>query len=392
MKSVCFIQCHYTDLKGRSTDEAFYSVRKIKNSGIFSDIVLAVADLPENRILEGFARKWNLEIFYGSANNLVERMNQVLQKYRADIVVRILIDWFYVDVPLIAGMVQHMEKSNADYLKLPYDFDIKFGADVVSQKAISALLTIFQKEPDTKKLYAFRPWFYLEENSKKLWKTETYNDVPIYSNRYFYQLRKKMVETAPVAWNYGKNFYYHEYAYALNYINSSDSVLDLACGWGNGTAILAKKCKEAIGVDISEEYIEYAKKKYSMANLKYVTSDAVKTGFGSNLFDRVVSVHTIEHIKKDSLFLKELARVLCAHGILFIEAPLRMRRPFIYNNEPLVKATENYAGHYREYTTGGLKKILSKQFRIVKSFGVSRGVYSDLDKARNAVAFVCVKD
>nr|WP_240763263.1 class I SAM-dependent methyltransferase [Shigella flexneri] len=85
-------------------------------------------------------------------------------------------------------------------------------------------------------------------------------------------------------------------------------VLDIACGEGYGSALLMKAgAKRVVGVDISEESIERAKKLFGKYDVEYIVSDAntISERYGEDFFDIVVSIETIEHINTPDVFLRE---------------------------------------------------------------------------------------
>lgn len=381
----CFIQSHYTNIRKDDLLVNAYSVQKLKESGIFEHIVVAGADLPENQILFEVAKRWGVECLLGSVDNMVERMLQVARATNARTVTRVLIDWFYIDTSLVQGMAEMLVQEGLDYVNLPYDFDIKFGADLHSIKGLKQVAFLFKEQTDLAKRYQFRPWFLIEENPFDMWSVRTYQNVPNYSNDYFYKLQKEIKKRHPIAWDFGPNFYYHEYMYARDHIRSTDVVLDIASGWGAGTVVLAEKCAQAIGMDIRKEYIEAARKRYLRKNIKYVVSDAMDIDLPINAVDVVVSVHTMEHLEDDDRFLSEISRVLKKDGKFIIEVPLRLHRPFVYNSKPFMP------DHVREYEIEQLSILISQYFNIEAAYGVNRGYYCDLLKARNAAMFVCKK-
>lgn len=116
--------------------------------------------------------------------------------------------------------------------------------------------------------------------------------------------------------------HYHRYEFAINQIDLSNSlVLDIACGEGYGSALLAEKAKMVYGVDISKETIEYAKKKYTKENLFFKQGEAAKIPMDDSSVDILVSFETIEHHDKHEEMLNEIKRVLKPEGILIISSP-----------------------------------------------------------------------
>ena len=87
-KRLCIFQMHHTDIGKRLKD--YNAVKKIKQSNIFDDVVIAAADLPENQCLEKYATYWNINIYYGSVTNVTERINEIVNKLSAGTIFRLL--------------------------------------------------------------------------------------------------------------------------------------------------------------------------------------------------------------------------------------------------------------------------------------------------------------
>jgi ubiquinone/menaquinone biosynthesis C-methylase UbiE len=60
----------------------------------------------------------------------------------------------------------------------------------------------------------------------------------------------------------------HRYAFACE-LAAGKTVLDIACGEGYGSVMLARVAKHVIGVDIAREVIEHAAGKYRRKNLEF---------------------------------------------------------------------------------------------------------------------------
>ena len=352
MKIVCFVQTHFTNIRDNDLSPDNYCISSLKKSTMIDEIILASANLPENEILFKVAEDWGVQCYLGSIDNIVKRMNEVACEYNADIIVRVLIDWFYIDINLIDKMIMKLINEKLDYVKLPYDFDIKFGADVHSVKIIKEIDKILDKDDLLKEQYKFRPWFLMDENADKKWNVSNYNETPVYQKEEFYKLKEDIKNKCPLAWDFGPTFHNHTYAYAANHINSNDIILDIACGWGNGSKMMAKKAKQVIGVDIVSKYIETAIKRNDRENCNFLIGDGTKLKFSDDYFDKVISVHTMEHIYEQELFLKEVSRVLKPNGLFIIEVPVKMKKPFLYNPEPFM------GDHVREYLPDRIKKCM----------------------------------
>ncbi len=102
----------------------------------------------------------------------------------------------------------------------------------------------------------------------------------------------------------------NRYIFASQFVEGK-IVLDAACGEGYGTDILAEKAEKAYGIDLNEEVIDSASKKYCNANFSRMSIDDM-SDFADDYFDVVVSFETIEHVAADTQkkFLTEIKESL----------------------------------------------------------------------------------
>ncbi|PIN87207.1 hypothetical protein COV19_00970 [Candidatus Woesearchaeota archaeon CG10_big_fil_rev_8_21_14_0_10_44_13] len=100
-------------------------------------------------------------------------------------------------------------------------------------------------------------------------------------------------------------------------------VLDLGCGTGRHTVMLAKAGFDVYAIDVSDEGLrqtrEWLKQKGLKANLKKA-SCYKRFPFEDDFFDAVISTQVIHHnyIKKVRYCISEIERVLRPGGIVFI--------------------------------------------------------------------------
>ncbi|MFD2639766.1 class I SAM-dependent methyltransferase [Piscibacillus salipiscarius] len=115
------------------------------------------------------------------------------------------------------------------------------------------------------------------------------------------------------------------YQFALNYLHGR--VLDLSCGAGYGTHMIAKRCKkmisEVIGIDLDQDVIDYAKGEYYHPQSKYLVADATYSHLKEQLgtFDCIVSFETIEHIEDEQAILNNYYQLLKPGGTLIVSTP-----------------------------------------------------------------------
>jgi 2-polyprenyl-3-methyl-5-hydroxy-6-metoxy-1,4-benzoquinol methylase len=156
------------------------------------------------------------------------------------------------------------------------------------------------------------------------------------------------------------------------------NVLDIACGSGKGSYIIATEGKAKIvqAVDIDEKAIRYASIRHKQGSIIYNVCDA--ECFDSNVkYDVIVSFETIEHIKNMHKFLSNINNILNKDGNLFISTPIS-----IYDVD------ENPANsyHVREWGFRKFQEIISKYFNITNIFIQSHPVdISNMQLALNIV-------
>jgi 2-polyprenyl-3-methyl-5-hydroxy-6-metoxy-1,4-benzoquinol methylase len=133
-------------------------------------------------------------------------------------------------------------------------------------------------------------------------------------------------------------------------------VLDIACGSGYGSLILAGSAEKVYGVDVDEATIKYAQEKYHKKNIEYKVGDGAQIPLSDNSVDVVVSFETIEHIKNYHQFIKEVKRVLKKDGLAIISTP----------ND--LEFAEGNHFHVHEFEYDELFKTLNKDFKNIKPF------------------------
>ena len=100
-------------------------------------------------------------------------------------------------------------------------------------------------------------------------------------------------------------------------------LLDLACGVGYGTRLLADRGAgriEALGIDRSAEAIAYARRRYADARTRFAVGDAMEFGDPAG-FDTIVSIETLEHVPEPAALVARLARMLRPAGVLVASVP-----------------------------------------------------------------------
>lgn len=120
----------------------------------------------------------------------------------------------------------------------------------------------------------------------------------------------------------GNIFLEHMHRYFLaERIAEGKDVLDIACGEGFGSNILARSAKSVVGVDISENAVTHATRKYASEKACFRVGSVTKIPLNDHSVDMVVSFETIEHIAEHEEMMAEFTRVLRPGGLLIISTP-----------------------------------------------------------------------
>jgi len=105
---------------------------------------------------------------------------------------------------------------------------------------------------------------------------------------------------------------------------SSRQVLDLGCGTGYGSAILAESAMSVFAVDISRETIVYARENYAQPGIDFLVANCTQLPVRSESLDLVVCFEVVEHLSEQERLLDEISRVLKQDGLLVISTPNRL--------------------------------------------------------------------
>lgn len=173
--------------------------------------------------------------------------------------------------------------------------------------------------------------------------------------------------------------HYHRYLLARELV-AGKTVLDVACGEGYGSHLLAAAAEHVTGVDIDADAVTHACQSYSRDNLEYRQGDCTAIPLADASVDVVVSFETIEHHDCHRAMIKDIRRVLRPGGLLIISSPDKRE----YSDVP---GYDN-PYHVRELYRDEFVALLEQHFKHHEIFG-QRVVYGSLigaGKARGLVS------
>ena len=162
--------------------------------------------------------------------------------------------------------------------------------------------------------------------------------------------------------------HWHRYHFAAKLV-AGRTVLDVACGAGYGSALLARHADRVVGADIAAEAIAHARERYAaVPNLEFCAADCAELPFADASFDAVVSFETIEHIEAQERFLDEVRRVVRSEGLFIVSSPNKLE----YSDRR--GCANEY--HVRELYRDELAAFLAPRFPHSRWFGQRMSFFS----------------
>jgi SAM-dependent methyltransferase len=158
-----------------------------------------------------------------------------------------------------------------------------------------------------------------------------------------------------------ENYWYQRHVAVYEWIAervAGQRVVDLACGEGYGSDLLARTAAEVIGVDANPEAYDHARAKYTRENLSF--ERGLVEEFDTER-DGVVFLQTIEHIHEPDRLLDQIARVA---PVAYVSTPNRLTLA-----GPHAEKSEN-PWHLREYDAGEYRELLEPHFAEVELLGL----------------------
>ena len=144
-------------------------------------------------------------------------------------------------------------------------------------------------------------------------------------------------------------------AFLLDGVRRGDRALDLGCGAGDFTALLAEAGAQPVGVDVAEAALARARSRHPELDFRLTAIDG-PLQFEDNLFDLVWASEVIEHIADTGRWLSEVRRVMSPGGRLLLTTPAHGRLRLTLGG--VQRFSEPLGDHLHLYTRGSLRTLL----------------------------------
>jgi 2-polyprenyl-3-methyl-5-hydroxy-6-metoxy-1,4-benzoquinol methylase len=177
-----------------------------------------------------------------------------------------------------------------------------------------------------------------------------------------------------------ENYWYRRHVAVYEWIAARVSgmrTIDMACGEGYGSDLLARSAASVVGVDANPEAHEHARLRYRRPNLRFAR-ELVETF--SEPADAVVFLQTIEHLQDPGTVLEHFASLIRARGGGEEGRPSRpgggrvgaiyLSTPNVLTLAPKGAPRSDNPWHVHEYRAAEFEALCRAHFSSVQLFGL----------------------
>jgi len=140
-----------------------------------------------------------------------------------------------------------------------------------------------------------------------------------------------------------------------------ERVIDMACGEGYGSDVLAAGAASVVGVDANPEAHEHARLRYRRANLRF-ERDLVESF--AEPADAVVFLQTIEHLKDPGAVLAHYRSLVGERGTVYVSTPN------VLTLAPKGAERSDNPWHVHEYRAREFQELCAERFGEVRLYGL----------------------
>jgi 2-polyprenyl-3-methyl-5-hydroxy-6-metoxy-1,4-benzoquinol methylase len=139
------------------------------------------------------------------------------------------------------------------------------------------------------------------------------------------------------------------------------SVIDMACGEGYGSDVLAGSASRVVGVDANPDAFEHARLRYLRGNLSFARD--LVDGYCEPA-EAVVFLQTIEHIEDPGATLDHFRSIVGESGTVFLSTPN------VLTLAPEGAARSDNPWHVHEYRQEEFLRLCAEHFGRVEMYGL----------------------
>ncbi len=157
-------------------------------------------------------------------------------------------------------------------------------------------------------------------------------------------------ELTPPDWELRRTF-------LLGEVRPGDGALDLGCGAGEFTALLAEAGASAVGVDVAEAALARGRARHPELDFRLAQIEG-PLPLEDNAVDLVWCSEVIEHVADTAAWLSEVRRVLAPRGRLLLTTPSHGRARLALGG--IERFSEPLGDHLHLYSRRSLRALLAE--------------------------------
>ena len=161
-----------------------------------------------------------------------------------------------------------------------------------------------------------------------------------------------------------ENYWYRRHLVVYDWIAErvrGESVIDMACGEGYGSNVLAASAASVVGVDANPQAHDHARLRYRRENLTFARE---LVDSYSEPADAVVFLQTVEHLEDPAAVLAHFRSLVGENGTVYVSTPN------VLTLAPKGQPRSGNPWHVHEYRRAEFEQLCRTEFSHVQMFGL----------------------
>ena len=165
--------------------------------------------------------------------------------------------------------------------------------------------------------------------------------------------------------------HWHRYHW-VKLLAADRTVVDIACGEGYGSDLLAQEARRVLGIDVDRQTLAAARARYPNDRLDFLQGSAERIPLADDCIDLLVSFETLEHLHGQEDMIAEIARVIHDRGLAVISTPDRE----VYSPDGVMHNDH----HVKELDAQEFHELLAARFPHIRTFGQDFQLFSTISE------------